>query len=133
MLFDNHFRSSFSLFTSTCLKPSSQAHSMAATKSTASSGKRIRPTSDALPQAITKIAKSAKAMKPIFRGKVMSFSGDFGENWTHEQMANWIKLHGGEYVREITEGTTHLICTIEDYKRKTVQGICPLSIITSPG
>lgn len=67
-------------------------------------------------------AKSSKRMKQIFVGKVFSFSGDFGANWAHEQVANWIKAHGGKYEREVTDDTTHLICTIEHYKQKTDQG-----------
>lgn len=67
-------------------------------------------------------AKSSKRMKQIFVGKSFSFSGDFGENWTHEQMAQWIKVHGGRYEREVSDDTTHLICTISDYKAKTRQG-----------
>lgn len=38
-------------------------------------------------------------------------------------MANWIRAHGGEYVREVTAETTHLICTIEDFKKRTAQGL----------
>ncbi|KIN03698.1 hypothetical protein OIDMADRAFT_116894 [Oidiodendron maius Zn] len=66
-------------------------------------------------------AKSSKRMKQIFVGKVFSFSGDFGENWGHEQMANWIRAHGGRYEREVSDDTTHLICTVEHYMLKTVQ------------
>jgi NAD-dependent DNA ligase len=64
-------------------------------------------------------------MKQIFRGKIFSFSGDFGENWAHEQMADWIKAHGGQYEREVSANTTHLICTVEHYKKKTDQGMSP--------
>ena len=67
-------------------------------------------------------AKSCKRMKQIFLGKVFSFSGEFGENWSHEQMANWIRAHGGRYEREVSDATTHLICSIEHYKEKTNQG-----------
>lgn len=75
---------------------------------------------------ITKVLKPGKVMKQIFLGKVMSFSGDFSDiNWDHEKMANWIKAHGGDYVREVTDDTTHLICTIKDYKKKTTQGDTP--------
>jgi hypothetical protein len=76
------------------------------------------------PKAISKKAKGSKKMKPIYAGKSMSFSGVFGgSNWTHEKMAGWIELHGGECTPEVTEETTHLICTIEDYKKQTPQGI----------
>jgi NAD-dependent DNA ligase len=67
-------------------------------------------------------AKESKRMKQIFRGKSFSFSGDFGENWGHEKMAGWIKPHGGRYEREVSDDTTHLICTVEHFKQKTKQG-----------
>lgn len=66
--------------------------------------------------------KAPKRMKQIFAGRSFSFSGDFGHNWAHEQMANWIRAHGGLYEREVSEDTTHLVCTIEDYEKKTEQG-----------
>ena len=76
------------------------------------------------PMETKKIAKKAqKMLKPIFRGKVMAFSGDFGAGWSHDQMSNWIRLHAGEYVRDISPKTTHLICSIEDYKKRTPQGM----------
>jgi hypothetical protein len=53
----------------------------------------------------------------------MSISGDFGEGWSHEDMSRWIKLHGGQYEKEVTEETTHLICTIDDYTKKSSQGM----------
>jgi len=37
-------------------------------------------------------------------------------------MAGWIKTHGGRVEREVGEETTHLICSIEDYKKRTSQG-----------
>jgi NAD-dependent DNA ligase len=67
-------------------------------------------------------AKDSKRMKQIFLGKVFSFSGDFGQNWSHEQMAGWVKAHGGRYEREVSNDTTHLICTTEHYKEKKEQG-----------
>jgi hypothetical protein len=74
-------------------------------------------------KAIAKAEKPARLMKPIFFGKTMSISGDFGEGWSHEDMSRWIKLHGGQYEKEVTEETTHLICTIDDYTKKTSQGM----------
>jgi hypothetical protein len=94
---------------------------MAPTKSKATDGYGPQAIRKMAPKAIAK--KSKKALKKIFRGKVMSFSGDFGDGWSHEQMANWVKLHGGEYVREVNKETTHLICSIEDYRKKTTQGM----------
>lgn len=68
-------------------------------------------------------ANAEKPLKQIFKGFSFSFSGSFGDGWAHEDMARWIKTHGGEYEAEVSEDTTHLICTIEDYKKKTQQGL----------
>jgi len=37
-------------------------------------------------------------------------------------MVGWIKHHGAQYENEVTDQTTHLICTIAEYKKKTAQG-----------
>ncbi|TVY82888.1 hypothetical protein LSUE1_G006211, partial [Lachnellula suecica] len=68
--------------------------------------------------------KKEKPQKQIFKGLVMSFSGTFinlGKPEPHEQVAKWVRVHGAQYEREVTELTTHLICSIEDYKKKTSQ------------
>ncbi|KAF7864043.1 hypothetical protein EAF04_007008 [Stromatinia cepivora] len=78
----------------------------------------------------TKNSYSNGAMKPIFSGCKMSLAGDFivehpGPNaeqqWSHEKISKWIQVHGGEYAREVDEYTTHLIVTIKEYKKKSVQ------------
>jgi len=72
-----------------------------------------------------KKVRKEKVMKPIFRGLVMSFSGTFinlDKPVPHEQVAKWITAHAAEYRCEVTSDTTHLICSIEDYQKKTDQG-----------
>ncbi|KAG4035166.1 hypothetical protein MFRU_002g05100 [Monilinia fructicola] len=78
----------------------------------------------------SKKSYSNGAMKPIFSGCKMSLAGDFiaehpGPNaehqWNYEKISRWIQVHGGEYAREVDENTTHLIVTIKEYKKKTVQ------------
>jgi NAD-dependent DNA ligase len=61
-------------------------------------------------------------MKQIFAGKNFSLTGDFGEAWAYDKVANWIKVHGGKYEREVGDETTHLVCTIEAYKKENEQG-----------
>ncbi|RAL61822.1 hypothetical protein DID88_002885 [Monilinia fructigena] len=60
----------------------------------------------------------------------MSLAGDFvaehsgpdaGHQWSYEKISRWIQAHGGEYAREVDENTTHLIVTIKEYRKKTVQ------------
>lgn len=71
--------------------------------------------------------KKEKPMKQIFEHLNMSFSGTFinlDKPVPHEQVVKWITAHGAEYEREVTSNTTHLICSIEDYEKKTAQGKC---------
>jgi hypothetical protein len=58
----------------------------------------------------------------------MSLAGDFvtarnSPNCTYENIIKWIQGHGGSCSREVTPETTHLIVTIEEYKKKTAQGM----------
>lgn len=69
--------------------------------------------------------KKEKMMKPIFRGLTMSATGKFINSdklVTHEQVAKYITAHGGDFESVVTNCTTHLICSIEDFKKKTTQG-----------
>ncbi|KAH8596921.1 hypothetical protein B0O99DRAFT_705185 [Bisporella sp. PMI_857] len=68
--------------------------------------------------------------KQIFAKLRFSFTGDFGSGWAYDKMAGWVRHHGGEYEKEVQCGkeallrqryTTHLICTIEEYKKKSSQ------------
>ena len=67
--------------------------------------------------------KNEKSGKPIFKGMTFSFSGNFGDGWEHEKMVQWVKHHAGVWESEVSDDTTHLICTIEDFKKKTQQGL----------
>ncbi|EHK98647.1 putative RNA polymerase II subunit A C-terminal domain phosphatase [Glarea lozoyensis 74030] len=63
-------------------------------------------------------------LKQIYRGKEMSLSGTFiscGKPASHEKIAAWITAHGGTFALEVTSSTTHLICSIEDFKKGTEQ------------
>jgi hypothetical protein len=72
-----------------------------------------------------KRTKKEKPMKAIFKGLMMSICGNhfkFDKSLTYESIAQYITLHGGTYEREVTDDTTHLICSIEEYKKKGPQG-----------
>ena len=97
-------------------------------KSSIKSQKATHPT----PTRHSKKSYSNGAMKPIFSGCKISLAGDFiaehpGPNseqqWSYEKIAKWIQVHGGQYAREVDDYTTHLIVTIKEYKKKTVQGM----------
>lgn len=65
--------------------------------------------------------KAGPKVKQIFVGKVMVLAGEFPDE-SHEKISGWITAHGGQRDREVTDDTTHLICTIEEYKKKTAAG-----------
>lgn len=72
-----------------------------------------------------KAAKSCKPLKQVFKGKVISSLGLFencGKMHGPEDIAKWVVSHGGRYEKQVTEDTTHLICSIEDFKKKHPQG-----------
>jgi hypothetical protein len=61
-----------------------------------------------------KRTKKEKPMKAIFKGLTMSICGNhfkFDKSLTYESIAQYI-----------TDDTTHLICSIEEYKEKGIQG-----------
>ncbi|PVH88646.1 hypothetical protein DL98DRAFT_477182 [Cadophora sp. DSE1049] len=63
-------------------------------------------------------------MAQIFKGLTMSAAGTFKgvrEDISHEQLAKWIKAHGGAFESKVTGDTTHLICSIEEFKKKSEQ------------
>jgi hypothetical protein len=68
-------------------------------------------------------AKAGMVMKQIFTKQVMVLAGEFDE--TYEQIAGWITAHGGRRDREVTEETTHLICSIAEFKKATPAGTSP--------
>ncbi|TVY27199.1 hypothetical protein LHYA1_G004653, partial [Lachnellula hyalina] len=75
-------------------------------------------------QVLPRPPRKEKSMKQIFRGLVISASGTFinsGKAVTREQFARHVTSHGAEYESTVTNDTTHLICSIEDYKKKTTQ------------
>jgi hypothetical protein len=82
------------------------------------------PSKKVAPNAIkARKVKTEKPCKQIFLGMTFSCSGNFGEGWEHDKMAMWVRKHGGVWQSEVSDGTSHLICTVEDYKKKTQQGM----------
>ncbi|KAE9366098.1 hypothetical protein N431DRAFT_419130 [Stipitochalara longipes BDJ] len=72
--------------------------------------------------------KNERPMKAIFKGKVISIAGTImttsksdPQQITYEAISKWITAHGGTYEREVGPDTTHLICSIEEYKKRTQQ------------
>lgn len=99
---------------------------------TSKASSKPRKVTHPTPPKRTKHSYSNGTMKQIFSGCRMSLAGDFiaehpgpnAENqWCYEKISKWIQAHGGEYAREVDEYTTHLIVTIKEYQKKSVQGM----------
>ncbi|CAL3963352.1 unnamed protein product [Diplocarpon coronariae] len=68
--------------------------------------------------------KKERPQKQIFKGLTMSLAGSFvGINGelSPEKIEKWITLHGARFEKEVSSHTTHLICSIEEYKKATKQ------------
>ncbi|KAF8863887.1 hypothetical protein BDZ45DRAFT_582772 [Acephala macrosclerotiorum] len=64
-------------------------------------------------------------LKQIFKGKVICSLGQFencGKMLGPDDITKYVTLHGGRYEKQVTEDTTHFICSIADYKKKHPQG-----------
>lgn len=73
---------------------------------------------------VTKPQKEYRGKK-IFKRKEFALSGSFiscEKPASHEKVGKWITQHGGEYVTEVGNETAYLICSIEDYKKKSPNG-----------
>ena len=83
----------------------------------------------------TKLAKSAQPAKPsiriktsvplkgrgaVFVGKVFVMSGEFPNH--HDVVEGWITHHGGRVDKVVTDETTHLVCTMDNFKNKVRNG-----------
>lgn len=70
----------------------------------------------------SKKASRSKKLKPSFSKLNIAVTGNFGPLRDPEKMKNWVILRGGQVDNEVTERTTHLICTIADYQRNAPNG-----------
>ena len=62
-------------------------------------------------------------MKNAFKKCTIALSGDFGgPSRSHENCKKWVEKHGGRITSRIDADTTHLVCTIDHYKRQVAIG-----------
>ena len=69
--------------------------------------------------------------KPIFRGYTIAAAGNLGGSaqWTDANIARWIELREGKFVRAMGEDVTHVVCSGEEFKRRGAFGTsfpCPV-------
>ncbi|SPQ26141.1 e3e54035-b881-4713-b636-979b6256acb3 [Thermothielavioides terrestris] len=57
--------------------------------------------------------------KPIFRGLTIAAAGDLGGGqWTDANIARWVGLREGSFVRDMSEAVTHVVCSADEFKRR---------------
>jgi hypothetical protein len=58
--------------------------------------------------------------KPIFRGLTIAAAGDLGGSaqWTDANIARWVGLREGKFVRAMGEDVTHVVCSGEEFRRR---------------
>ena len=60
-------------------------------------------------------------MKQILKGLTIAIAGDFGEPRTASKLQQWIERNGGTFETNVKD-CTHLVCTPEEYKKKSTKG-----------
>lgn len=58
----------------------------------------------------------------IFKGKVLTFIGDFGESRPKEKIKNWVVHGGGHFRSKVSSDTTHLIVSERAWGRQDAPG-----------
>lgn len=61
-------------------------------------------------------------MKDPLKKYVIAVTGDFGERCSHKALERWIESNGGIFAASINDHVTHLICTWDDWEKKTPKG-----------
>ncbi|KAJ9152179.1 hypothetical protein NKR19_g4666 [Coniochaeta hoffmannii] len=62
-----------------------------------------------------------RAEKQIFQDVRLVTACSLGGQWTEANIARWLGRRGGVYTQEVSDQTTHLICTVEEYKAKSLK------------
>ena len=64
-------------------------------------------------------------LNPIFKNAVIATAGDFPhKDYTDANIARWVKYREGRFSQELGDTVTHLVCTREEFKRRTPKGEC---------
>jgi hypothetical protein len=66
-----------------------------------------------------------RSEKQIFQDVRLAVACSLGGQWTEANIIRWLSRRGGVFTTEVTDQTTHLICTVEEYKAKSLKGRPP--------
>lgn len=84
------------------------------------SSKSFKLARQARPEIQRKIPIPLKGRKAIFSGKTFVLCGEFPNS--HNMMEGWITHHGGRVDKLVTNETTHLVCTMDNFKNNVSDG-----------
>ena len=63
--------------------------------------------------------------KSPLRGFRIAVEGDFGEPRTPTALQRWVENNGGTFCGAVEKDLTHLVCTEDAWKSKTMKGTYP--------
>ncbi len=53
---------------------------------------------------------------------IIACTGDFGPQRPERKMRDWCEKNGAQYAIHVDSSTTHLVCTKEEFKKRTRKG-----------
>lgn len=63
-----------------------------------------------------------RSEKQTFQDVRLAIACSLDGQWTEANISRWLGRRGGIFMSEVTDQTTHLICTVEEYKAKSLKG-----------
>ena len=66
-------------------------------------------------------------MKNPFKKFTIALTGDFGSARSHEKMKDWIEVNGGTFAKQISSDVTHLVCSLDSWKKGSKLRQCTFS------
>jgi hypothetical protein len=65
----------------------------------------------------------SKQVKAFLKDEVIAIAGPLGGvNWAEAKVAHWVKLYGGRFSPDLDDSVTHVLCSPEDWAKKTPRG-----------
>ena len=62
-------------------------------------------------------------VKDPLRNLIIAITGDFGERRGIDKMKQWIHFNDGRFATEISSQVTHLVCSKDHFKKRTMMGM----------
>lgn len=79
----------------------------------------LRTSSTSLPHHLSYVAAMTRQ---IFKGRSIAAAGPLPGQLTVENLKRWTQLRKGVFTQDLTEETTHLLCTEEQFRKRAPRG-----------